>query len=853
MDLLPPNLKADMDELWPHQKQAIAQALTVLETQGAVVICDPTGAGKTREGGWLFRLAYNRIIARGGENMNSLIPVMISPPSVENNWYQILDKVGVPREIISQGQLSNTTKESTKRRLDLIEKTNLLGVDEAHNYYNWSSKRTKMLSNNLADSRILLTATPINRGFSDIIKLMNLLGTAELDGDTFRKIRMLEEKINDQNPRVREEARNAARKLVQRFMVRRTRDEIKQMVSKRPEEYKLGDRTANYPDYHCSEYQLNSEIDDNLVKMIEEKVEKILGLTRLREIKQSTIEKESGISEKSYLKRRLNSSSGLSRWQVWNTLDSSKAALFEHVYGTQVAEEKFGVKTGKGQTESKGMVNILRKIELPEWGLSEDLVNSPETPVWITDPRKFGEARDKEIENYEKIVEYSLRMTDNRQDAKLDTIRDSIETGGKPLGFDSSIITLSLMKELLEKEGFEVYLFTGTDGKTKKMKVKTAEEKFGLGSEDRPIVGLLSDSMSEGINLQGSSILIHLTRPSTIKNAEQRAGRVDRMDSEFDEITVQFPERDRITSKKKAHLLERVRLVKDLIGSNIKLPDDSEFQDYREVGEDEIDLSTDELNDKMFSNRDGLLDAFHDIRNLVGEDGLVSDETYELMRTSEARVVSCVGLVRSQTPWCFAVIQTNKNWAPQWIFLDWRRREATAGRGITIQSDEICSSLRTLLKESDDITPSNHSDRWLGKYLDFLSKNEFEMLSIRKKHLLHQFSSVLNSWQNQFGHQSEIGKPLGDLRRAATGKSGDFLDMRELATQWNSFVRDYRDKLDFNKSKSRKAKTDNELLLKQNPPEDMEGFIQQFSKIPHSEEFDTRVVAFIAGIPDHED
>ena len=77
--------------------------------------------------------------------------------------------------------------------------------------------------------------------------------------------------------------------------------------------------------------------------------------------------------------------------------------------------------------------------------------------------------------------------------------------------------------------------------------------------------------------------------------------------------------------------------------------------------------------------------------------------------------------------------------------------------------------------------------------------------------------------------------------------------MGELATQWNSFVRDYRDKLDFNKSKSRKAKTDNELLLKQNPPEDMEGFIQQFSKIPHSEEFDTRVVAFIAGIPDHED
>ena len=27
---------------------------------------------------------------------------------------------------------------------------------------------------------------PINRGFSDLIKLMNLLGTAELDGDTIQ-------------------------------------------------------------------------------------------------------------------------------------------------------------------------------------------------------------------------------------------------------------------------------------------------------------------------------------------------------------------------------------------------------------------------------------------------------------------------------------------------------------------------------------------------------------------------------------------------------------------------------------------------------------------------------------------
>ena len=45
--LIPPNMKDDFENLWPHQRQGIAQALTVLETQGAVVIADPTGSGKT--------------------------------------------------------------------------------------------------------------------------------------------------------------------------------------------------------------------------------------------------------------------------------------------------------------------------------------------------------------------------------------------------------------------------------------------------------------------------------------------------------------------------------------------------------------------------------------------------------------------------------------------------------------------------------------------------------------------------------------------------------------------------------------------------------------------------------------
>ena len=45
------------------------------------------------------------------------------------------------------------------------------------------------------------------------------------------------------------------------------------------------------------------------------------------------------------------------------------------------------------------------------------------------------------------------------------------------------------------------------------------------------------------------------------------------------------------------------------------------------------------MNEKILTNKDGLFDAFHDIRNLVGENKLVSQDTYDATRTSDARVV----------------------------------------------------------------------------------------------------------------------------------------------------------------------------------------------------------------------
>ena len=127
-------------------------------------------------------------------------------------------------------------------------------------------------------------------------------------------------------------------------------------------------------------------------------------------------------------------------------------------------------------------------------------------------------------------------------------------------------------------------------------------------------------------------MLVHLTTPSVIRLAEQRVGRVDRMNTKWDEIEIFYPERLNLI-KNEIISIERNNLVGDVIGSNIKLPgdDDHDFGDLSEEGE----MTSSEMTEKMFSERNGLFDAFHEVRMLVGENGLISNEEYEMMRTSK--------------------------------------------------------------------------------------------------------------------------------------------------------------------------------------------------------------------------
>ena len=71
-------------------------------------------------------------------------------------------------------------------------------------------------------------------------------------------MRGLEDKINHYDSAIKEQARATAKQLVQQFMVRRTRNELKAIASAEQDEYLVEEGWQNYPKYESEEYQLDS-------------------------------------------------------------------------------------------------------------------------------------------------------------------------------------------------------------------------------------------------------------------------------------------------------------------------------------------------------------------------------------------------------------------------------------------------------------------------------------------------------------------------------------------------------------------------------------------------------------------
>lgn len=819
-------------KLWPHQKKGIAQALALLESQGSVVVADATGSGKTRTGAWLIRSVFIKMIREGGYSRKHLTPLVLTPKSVVESWRNEL--LGIPADVTSDGLISRETKNSENALLSLKD-TNVLAVDEVHRYYDKTSERTKKLLNSHAASRMMFTATPINKRFNDIFQLLDLL-KEDIPNHIQKELENLNEIISS-GKKGKLEAQARVKHIMSSFMVRRTRSQINNLVDQNQSKYRLpSGKIARYPSYSALRYEsLNEKEDVEIIKKIEVELQKIRGLSRIKSI---DFESE---NFQSHINAVINGAKGLAIYQYWKSINSSKIAAIEHIAGTKEAGQEFEINLKI--SEKKGILNELLRNRPKFW---DKLNEYPDisVPKWMIDDEAFGEVHDEELASYNTILMLTKKLSNKRDESKIDHLIRLAKKHHKVLAFDWSIPTLYYFNERVRQKGSDSICLTGSTSGSKQNSVEKAEQMFGLESSDKNCIGLFSDAFSEGINLQGTRVLVNLTNPTTIRIAEQRAGRVDRLNTLHDSIEIFYPKQDVIGEQLDDKLLERHEHVA-AIGRNLKLPEDEE------IDADTKDLKNEDIDKLKLFEDDDLRDAFYPVRQLIeGSNPLISPQDYELMKDVTAQVISHVSLVKSNSRWCFLVLQTEKNWAPQWVFIDWKDRKK-ADRGLITNLDRVVDSIRDTLTDADDLDSKSDTQGLLKKYLNHLQNNEWLLMPNRQKNEIKEVEEFIKKHcQNVVDTRKNEYTKLFTFKRF-----GEYGSPREFAEAWrrvvfnikNQRIDEYRAKRGrkegfmtwLNKKITKGSISNMDLMNK---------LFDEFDKIEPSPSVEERIVCVIAGI-----
>ncbi|WP_426749031.1 helicase-related protein [Myxococcus faecalis] len=500
------------------------------------MVSDATGSGKTRMGAWLIRGAFDRQLRMGQSRPATMI---VTPPQVVEQWEKQLQETAHPFQVHSHGPLSNSSASRHALLTTAISDIEILAVDEAHNFLNWSD-RTRRIVSHYADNALLFTATPINKGASDLLALVELLGADNLPQSCLDVLGQLRRGTRDASKRNPEHLERLQEE-IRRFSVRRTRAELNAIAESRSSEYRLPTgRSACYPRHEPLYYPCDCrDSDSELAREIANLAERLKGISRVG----NRLELPRGwdSTEEAYVRRVVASARALARYHVMKSLRSSSAALFEHVHGTSAAFEKFAahLTDSRGKTDTGNMVLRCEELagQVPEWRLKRLKAKSVE-PSWLWDPGAHRRACQEEAELYRQIGQLVVRMQRDREEAKIDRLVRLYAEHGQVLAFDSHVITLKLFQNALESRKVSATLLTGAGGKAAK---RRATQSFGLGAGSQPLVALCSDAFSEGLNLQKASCVVHLDAPTVIRTAEQRAGRVDRMDSPHKTVQIWWP------------------------------------------------------------------------------------------------------------------------------------------------------------------------------------------------------------------------------------------------------------------------------------------------------------------------
>ena len=540
-----------LPKLFSFQEHAVKRGITMLDDFNGVIIGDVVGLGKTYIG--ITMLKYLEL-----QNHRSLI---ICPPALTIMWERFVEEFDVNAKVMSRGKLS-------KQNYDLSDdgryaNRDLVLIDESHHFRNNTRQyeNLKEFMDKKEAGAILLTATPLSNDESDIknqVMLFHPSNDTDIPAATEMGLNVFFKKVKKQELDLVD--------LLKDIMIRRMRKDVVAQSGGREDdgrEYILLDNEKRYfPNRKLKtlQYDINKTYDNqyrDILKYLAPKSDDNSdGLTLARYSLGSYL--QDGYENNELYKDLYKAGKelvGLVRSLLLKRMESSVEAFktsIDHYINTHNVFlkllEEGEIPIGK---DYKEMFNLGK--DDPEF--IDDPENMEELRKRIQDvggskykPEAFkiDELRDDIVNDVKKFehIKILIKRLSPKKDCKLielQSLLDNEYKGQKVLIFSEFATTVKYLHNNITWDGNRDYTNSSKGDYIECARRfdpdNNPSEKF-IPEEKRLSLLIATDVLSEGVNLQAGNVIINYDFHWNPTRLIQRAGRVDRIGSENEIITI---------------------------------------------------------------------------------------------------------------------------------------------------------------------------------------------------------------------------------------------------------------------------------------------------------------------------
>ncbi|MBZ0299671.1 MAG: helicase [Anaerolineae bacterium] len=547
-------------ELASFQQEGLRESIRLIDRHGGVIVSDAVGLGKTYIG---MGLLEHYVL---GKRRKGHIPkgLVICPAQLRDLvWEPKLNEYGIKAEIISQEAVS---RESFPWRD--YNQFDVILVDESHNFRNPGTGRYQNLMKLLATGKpdkivILMTATPINNSIWDLYHQVSFI-TRQQDGF------LREYGIRNLRGFFGEVQKGSADifTLLEQVMVRRSRQDVKQRQAAGEEIRLPGKGLIHFPERHLYsvDYDLETTYDGFYEKIVARLENLALISFNIEEFRKA----EEGDEEVRRVRQYSSALIGILKTLYLKRLESSLTAFEVSIRRQQEFQERFyDLLVNHERLLDSATNRRLLALQALEDDSAQDDIDAiidalPEADIREYDLRAIRRELERDmgaLDSILEMVELAQRLDDeSKRDTKLAQVKGLLGgdlRGQKVLIFSYYRDTAEYVHRALcddtawqsawERPPVIELIHGGTDGPRRERLVRrfapvanTVEGEAAAISEAEPEIDILisTDVLSEGQNLQDAGVMINYDLHWTPIRMIQRAGRIDRLGTPFEELAI---------------------------------------------------------------------------------------------------------------------------------------------------------------------------------------------------------------------------------------------------------------------------------------------------------------------------